>query len=426
MGALKIMRTKVEDALIAEAQKSSGANDNKAPLRAQGLLQLQQFGLPHRRVEEWKYTDLRAAWREPLPVAQKPDQGLIDAALKLAPTPDLPSLTFVNGYLVATADLPKGVEVISLEKETDEKILSQALEGWSDPALALNAAFLNAGAVVRVANNTLLEKPLHLNFRTVGKASASYPRIIIVVEESVRCLLFETHLSADETYACNGVVVFICAEKSDVQHVRVQVQGKKTINVVSTVADLGQDTKFTSFALEEGAILSRNQYFVRQSGEAAQISLSGVTLAKDKQHLDTTLFVDHAAPRGTSREVFKQVIVDEARGVFQGKVIVRSGAQKTDGHMNARGLLLSDNAEFDAKPELEIYADDVLCAHGATAGALDENLLFYLRARGISEAEAKALLTQAFIGEAVEKIEFAPLRQAVMARCTAWLAEHMS
>jgi Fe-S cluster assembly protein SufD len=426
MGVLKTMRTPVEDALIAEAAKLAVANDNSSSLRAQGLQQLQQLCLPHRRIEEWKYTDLRAVWREPLSLARKPDQTLVDAASKLAPKPDLPSLTFVNGFLTDTSQLPKGVEVISLEQERNCGVLCKALNGWSDPALALNSAFLQSGAVVRVAKGTKLNKPLHLDLRNVGAPSASYPRIVVLIEEGAQALFLETHAGDQQTYASNGVVIFVCAKDVKVEHVRVQVQGLKTINVLSTVADLGENVQFKSFSLEEGALLSRNQYFIRQTGENVQISLSGVSLAKGKQHLDTTLVVDHAVPHGISREVFKQVIVDEARGVFQGKVIVRPGAQKTDGHMNARGLLLSDRAEFDAKPELEIYADDVLCAHGATAGALDENLLFYLRARGIIESEAKSLLTQAFIGEAVEKIEFEPLREAVMARATAWLKENMS
>ncbi len=425
MGSLNAMRTKVEEALIAEAAKAS-ANDNRSPLRAEGLKQLQETGLPHRRVEAWKYTDLRSAWREPLALAQKPDKTLIETALKLAPVPDLPGLTFVNGYLVAASDLPNGVTAIALENETSGDNLSKPLEGWSDPALALNAAFLNAGAVLRIAKDTVFEKPLQLSLRTAGSSSASYPRIVVLIEDGARCTFLETHVSAHETYACNGVIVFVCGKNTDIRHTRVQTQGGKTINVLSTVAELGENARFQSFALEEGAILSRNQYFIRQTGKHARIDLSGVTLAKGKQHLDTTLVVDHALPQGVSRETFKQVITDEARGVFQGKVIVQPNAQKTDGKMSARGLLLSESAEFDAKPELEIYADDVLCAHGVTAGQLDRDLLFYLRARGIPESEAKALLTWAFIGEAVELIEFEPLRAAIMARCEAWLAENLS
>jgi Fe-S cluster assembly protein SufD len=428
MKSLQAMRTPVEDALIAEAARSAGANDNRSPLRTKGLQQLQEYGLPHRRVEQWKYTDLRSFWREPLAVAQKPNEALIAAAKQLPPAFDAEriGLSFVNGHFIQASELPKGMEVISLEKENNVKILANALEGWNDPLLALNSAFLNAGAVIRLAKNAVIEKIIHLDFRTVGSASASYPRIIVLIEEGARGTFFETHVSAEETYACNGVVMFICAKDSRVDHIRMQAQSKKTIHVLSSVIELGKNTNFNSFALEQGSGLSRNQYFIRQKGENAQIGLAGVTLAAGKQHLDTTLIVDHAVPHGVSREQFRQVIANEARGVFQGKVIVRPHAQKADGRMNARGLLLSESAEFYAKPELEIYADDVLCAHGATAGQLDQDLLFYLRARGINEHAAKALLTKAFLAEPVEQIANEALRAAMMARCEAWLSENFA
>ena len=187
------------------------------------------------------------------------------------------------------------------------------------------------------------------------------------------------------------------------------------------MAAIGAHARFNDFTFNIGGGVVRNQLFVRFDGEGTLAGLRGASLLKGKQHVDTTLVVDHKAGGCQSREVFKSVLDDESRGVFQGKIIVRPHAQKTDARMMTRALLLSEEAEADNKPELEIFADDVQCGHGATSGALDEDLKFYLMARGIPETEAEALLVQAFVGEAIEGIEHAGLRDALMEHVVAWL-----
>jgi Fe-S cluster assembly protein SufD len=184
---------------------------------------------------------------------------------------------------------------------------------------------------------------------------------------------------------------------------------------------VGARARFNEFLFTTGGALVRNQMFVRFEGEDTVAGIRGATLLKGRQHADVTLFADHAAPACTSREMFKSVLDDSGRSVFQGKIIVRQGAQKTDARMATHALLLTNDAEADNKPELEIYADDVQCGHGATAGALDQDLLFYLKARGIPEQEAETLLIQAFVGEAVEGIEHAGLRDSLMEQVGAWL-----
>jgi Fe-S cluster assembly protein SufD len=176
------------------------------------------------------------------------------------------------------------------------------------------------------------------------------------------------------------------------------------------------------FSFASGGAVVRNQIFMRLSGQETNANISGASLLKGRQHIDNTMVVDHTVPHCTSREIFKSVVDDEARAVFQGKIIVHPHAQKTDGKMAANALLLSEAAEADAKPELEIFADDVVCGHGATVGALDEDLLFYLRARGIPQKEAEALLIQAFIGAAVETIANEAVREALMGEAERWLA----
>jgi Fe-S cluster assembly protein SufD len=187
------------------------------------------------------------------------------------------------------------------------------------------------------------------------------------------------------------------------------------------MASVGARARFNEFLFTTGGAVVRNQLFVRFDGEDTVAGIRGATLLKGTQHADVTLFADHAARACTSREMFKSVLDDSGRSVFQGKIIVRQGAQKTDARMATHALLLTDSAEADNKPELEIYADDVQCGHGATSGALDQDLLFYLKARGIPEKEAETLLIQAFVGEAVEGIEHAGLRDALMDHVAAWL-----
>ncbi|MES2905591.1 MAG: Fe-S cluster assembly protein SufD [Pseudomonadota bacterium] len=410
MRSMSAIRTKAEEVVLETI------NEEADSAAAQWFA---ETGLPHRRMEAWKYTDIRAFWREPLKSAPQPDAATIKEAEALAPLPESKFLlTFVNGWLTSKAGVPQGVTIQPVQNDTAPAL-------WDDPALKLNAVLTGATVMITIPDGVTLDAPLHLNYRMAGAPSSTYPSVHIHAGKDSRVTIIETHVSAEETYVLNSTLIITCSRGAEVSHVRVQTQGSKTLNIVSTDVRLNENVRFSSFALEEGAALSRNQYFVTQAGEETEISLSGISLGKGKQHLDTTLVIDHSVPNSVSREMFKQVLTGESHGVFQGKIIVRPHAQKTDGQMNARGLLLSDDAEFYAKPELEIYADDVLCAHGATAGQLDEDLLFYLRARGLPEGEARAMLVSAFVGEALEKIDHEPLREALSARCEAWLKENL-
>ena len=211
-------------------------------------------------------------------------------------------------------------------------------------------------------------------------------------------------------------------DRARVDHVKLGVEGSSALHVATLAATIGADVEFNDFTFTIGGQVTRNQLFVRCAGESATVGLRGANLLKGRQHADTTLVLDHALPGCNSREVFKSVLDDESRGVFQGKIIVRPGAQKSDARMMTNALLLSEAAEADNKPELEIFADDVQCGHGATAGALDENLKFYLMARGIPDGDAESLLIQAFVGEAVEAIKHDGVKEALMEAVVRWLA----
>jgi Fe-S cluster assembly protein SufD len=210
-------------------------------------------------------------------------------------------------------------------------------------------------------------------------------------------------------------------DNAHVDHVKILAEGADALHVSTLAAAIGAHARFNSFTFTAGGAVVRKQLFLNFDGEGTVAGVRGATLLNGRQHADTTLVATHAARDCQSREVFKTVLDDEAHGVFQGRIIVRQRAQKTDAKMMTQALLLSDRAEADNKPELEIFADDVQCGHGATAGALDDELKFYLMARGIPSAEAESLLIQAFLGEAVEGIEHAGLREALMESVAAWL-----
>jgi Fe-S cluster assembly protein SufD len=243
-----------------------------------------------------------------------------------------------------------------------------------------------------------------------------------VVEQGARAMLIESHEGPEGTdYQVNAAVEIFVGDEAHVDHVKLIGEGADALHVSTLGAAIGAHARFNTFTFTAGGAVVRNQLFLKFDGEGTVAGIRGATLVKGNQHADTTLVVNHVARDCQSREVFKAVLDDEAHAVFQGRIIVRPHAQKTDARMMTRGLLLSERAEMDHKPELEIYADDVQCGHGATAGALDDELKFYLMARGIPAAEAEALLIQAFLGEAIEGIEHAGLREALMESVTAWL-----
>jgi Fe-S cluster assembly protein SufD len=245
----------------------------------------------------------------------------------------------------------------------------------------------------------------------------------VVVGEGAIATVIESFEGPDGVaYQSNTAAELQVGNKAWLEYVRVQAEGDAAIHLATILANIGAQAKLHTCSLTVGAAVSRLSVFLRCTGEGSETRLSGATLLRRKQHADTTLFVDHMTRGCSSREIFKSALDDESRGVFQGKIVVRPGAQKTDAKMMSAALLLGAAAEADHKPELEIFADDVQCGHGATAGALDEGLLFYLRARGIPRKEAEALLIRAFIGEAMEAVPHEALREAVLARAADWLA----
>jgi Fe-S cluster assembly protein SufD len=396
-------------------------------------------GLPHRRIEEWKYTDLRALMRDAKPLASPPDASAKarakDAGRVLGDL-DARRLVFVDGAFVPELsdlrELEAGLVVGSLAQAlTDGDPVVAARLGKlapaNDAAVVLNTALMGDGAVIRVASGATIERPLHLLFVASDKPAAIFARSLVTIDHGARVMLIESHEGpATSDYQVNAALELFAGDGAHVDHVKVIGEGTEALHVSTLAAAIGAHARFNTFSFISGGAVVRNQLFLRLDGEGTVAGIRGASLLKDRQHVDTTLFADHIARDCQSRQMFKSVLDNEAHGVFQGRIIVRRHAQKTDAKMMTQALLLSERAEADNKPELEIFADDVQCGHGATAGALDEELKFYLMARGIPPADAEAMLIQAFLGEAIEGIEHAGLREALIESVAAWLGARSS
>jgi Fe-S cluster assembly protein SufD len=434
---VRAIRTPAEEAIASafEAAKARlpGGSDI-ASLRERAFAAFAEGGLPSRRIEEWKYTDLRALLRNAAPLAGPPDAAAVARARKSDPFDGmaLRKLVLVNGAFVPELSdlkhLEKGLTVIPLARALAEahplaRRVGALRPETPDMALALNTAFLNDGVLIEVGEGALLERPIHVRHVFSGDAAASFARSLFVVGAGANATLIESFEGPNGIgYQVNSALETYVGDRAAAALVRLQAEGDTALHLSTWLAEVGANAEVSTCALTTGAAISRHSATVRFTGHHTNARLAGATLLRDRQHADTTLVVDHAVPDCTSREVFKSVLDETSRGIVQGRIVVRPDAQKTDARMSLNALLLAEGAEADQKPELEIFADDVQCAHGATSGALDEQLLFYLMARGIPRKQAEALLVQSFFGEALEQVAHEGLREALIGRATAWLA----
>lgn len=423
------------DAIYAAARDRLPGTAAVADARSEAFANFARQGLPHRRIEDWKYTDLRAQLGTVAPLAAAPQRAAREAAAAALAVHEAVAgalrLVLVDGAFVPelsdVARLPAGVSMQPLCAALDSDAGTDLLANRSpDPMQALNAALATDGVLVEIAGGTELGQPIvHLVHVATRVGTAAYSRSRLVLGNGVRATLVESYVAAAgaANYQTSDMVTIAIGDGAELQHIRLMEEARDAIHIAGAVFTLGAKARLNSFNLTIGGRLSRYQTTVTFAGEGSDVLTNGVTLLGGRRHGDTTLLVDHAVPGCTSRENFRAVLDAQGHAVFQGRIVVRPKAQKTDGKMMTRGLLLSDEAEIDNKPELEIFADDVSCGHGATAGALDESLLFYLRARGLPEADAQALLIEAFVGEAIETIADDDLREVVVAAAKRWLKE---
>lgn len=438
-----VMKTKAEAALgeqfEAVAPRLPGTGWVKE-LRKTAIGAFEALGLPHRRIEEWKYTDLRERLREAFPPAQANKGAVpaadVDRALGHLAAPDADRLVFVDGAFRAELSRTDGFGQAVEFKPMAETLaaappwLRAKFDGSSvsreDSVRALNLAFMTDGALLKIKAGQRIKRPIMLVFARSGAASkAVTTRNIVAVEAGARLTLIETHVAlpgASGQHQENALTDITLAEGAKVVHIKCVGDAGEGAHLATWLANVGKSAVYSVFQLTAGTALARNQLFAKFTGTDASIDASGVFLGRNRDHIDTTLVVDHAVPACASRELFKGVLDGRARGVFQGKVVVRPDAQKTDGKQMAQALMLSEDAEFDSKPELEIHADDVVCGHGSTCAEIDPDMLFYLRSRGLPKEEARAMLIESFVAEAIEKVEDEDVRGALMGIARQWLA----
>jgi Fe-S cluster assembly protein SufD len=390
--------------------------------------------LPSTRVEAWKYTNLQGIAKLNLVPADGLPAVDLERLEQLLPG-DFPAYRVVlgngrwRGDLVRLDGLPTGCEVVPLSHASGAN--SQVVSASTDraavdlsPINALNAAYAEDGVLIHLSAGIRLDQPLHLIFINQGAEStpAMHPRVIVQMEEGSALTLIESHIGQGEgAYFATPVTDISIAGQGKLRHIKYQDEGLGAIHLGFSEARLGRDASYEHLLLSLGGALVRNELRAVMAEEGGCVLLNGAYLARGRQHVDNTTDIAHAAPRCRSREVYKGALDDHARGVFQGRIVVQPGAQETDGHQLNRTILLSDGAEIDTKPMLEIYADDVKCSHGATAGALDADWLYYLRSRGVGEVEARRLIVEGFLGEVIDEIGMPALSEHYRARVGAWL-----
>ena len=406
-------------------------------VRDEAMARFRSSGFPTRKVESWKFTGLAHLARTAFRQDDGPDVARIvrESIEAHRLTPDCHLAVFVNGrFQPALSDLgrlPVCTRVVDFSRadEHDLQLMTGPLAVADSPGaralVDLNTALMRDGAIVHLGRGASID-PLQLMFLTLPTAEpgAAHVRNLLRAEAGSSAMVVETHVGLGSgPYWTNAVTQVAVAPNAVLRHYKLQAEGESAFHIAETSIRLEHDAAYRAFALSLGGRLARNELDVALAGEHGEAHLAGATLARGDQHLDTTLRVEHKAPRCGSSQDFKSIVDDRAHAVFQGRIRVAPNAQKTDARQLSRNLLLSGTAAADAKPELEILADDVKCSHGAAIGDLDKDAIFYLRARGLDDAQARALLIDGFVGELIDGIEGEAAQAYFRRAFTAWLDE---
>lgn len=393
-------------------------------VRRSAMDRFEQLGFPSVRDEEWKYTNLAALAKQSFVPANRPEQVTLDAARFVYPETTTAHLVVINGFyserLSSTTGLENVVAIDLLTAVSDaryNKIARAYLArnaGYHNNGLAaLNTAFLQSGLFLWIPKNENVETPIQVTFVTDAEQvdGASFPRLLIVAEENSSATVIESFIStSDRQYFTDAVAEIVVKEGARLEHYRMQRESKEAFHTSITSAELGRSSSYNTTSINLGGRLSRHDISVVMDNEGAECWVDGLYLIGSDQHADTHSVIDHQQPHCTSHQLYKGILDGNARAVFNGKIFVREGAQKTDAMQTNKNLLLSPQARIDTKPQLEIYADDVKCAHGAAVGQIDEEELFYLQARGINPELGRSLLTYGFAEEVIEKIKLTSIR----------------
>lgn len=410
----------------ARREQSASEPEWLTALRRDAIARFDATGFPTTRNEAWKYTDVSPILRVPFASATGSIGKLSFAGFEClrAPEAEGTCLVFVDGVyhpeLSSMAGLNDCLVVTDFEtavaRHGDELsgLLGSVSEPVATPFGSLNLAMASGGAVIIAPRNCTFAGPVHIVYLSGGgdEPVASHPRTLVVAGESSSLTVVETFASVNGVASLtNAVAEFRVGENAKVDHIRVQREGREAFHVGATAVEVARSGSYSSIAISIGASLARHDLTVQLKDQGAECRIDGLYLTEGSQHTDSHTRIDHLVPHCTSRQLYKGVLDGESRAVFNGKVVVHHDAQKTEAHQTNRNLMLSERARVDTKPELEIFADDVVCSHGATVGALEAEEQFYLASRGLDEATARAVLTYGFAEEIVEEISVASVRR---------------
>ena len=397
-------------------------------LRREAMGTFERLDFPTMKDEDWHFTNVAPIAEKMFGLPRKGGEVSEDLIARFAFGSEWNTIVFVNGRLERIDEQSKNIrgttistlaEEIAKDGELVKRHLSKLATPESAAFTALNSAFAADGAVIRVAADTVVDKPIHLLFISDENAenTAIQTHNLIFAEHHSQCTIIESYVSVGgENYFSNAVTEVFVAEGARIGHYKLQTESRSAFHVGTIQVQQARDSRYESFSFATGAKLSRTNVYTTLAGDAAEAILNGLYMVDGSQHVDHQTRIEHVAPNCPSHELYKGILDGNSHGVFNGKVYVHPEAQKTDGKQSNNNLLLSDGARVDTKPQLEIFADDVKCTHGATVGRLDETALFYMRSRGIGPSQAKRLLTYAFAADVLEKIELEPLKEALEAQ----------
>jgi Fe-S cluster assembly protein SufD len=397
-------------------------------LRRTAMGTFERLDFPTMKDEDWHFTNIAPVAEKMFGLPRKGGAISSEVIARFSYGQNWNTVVFVNGRLDRADIESAGIEVSSLAaeivrgSEAVKRHITKLASSESASFNALNAALAADGAVLRIAADTKVAKPIHFLFISDSNAenTAIQTRNLVFAERHSECTIIESYVTVGgNNYFSNAVTEVFVADGSRLSHYKLQTESRDAFHVGTIQVHQGRDSRYESFSFATGAKLSRTNIYTTLAGDAAEVILNGLYMVDGSQHVDHQTRIEHVAPNCPSHELYKGILDGRSHGVFNGKVYVHPEAQKTDGKQSNNNLLLSDAARVDTKPQLEIFADDVKCTHGATVGRLDEIALFYMRSRGIGPAQAKRLLTYAFAADVLEKIELEPLKEALEAQVLA-------
>ena len=400
-------------------------SDKIHPMRQKAFTKFLETGLPTQKWEDWRFTNLSEITKENFRISEIQDAPINPIDLSEFEIDGVADIVIYNGHFQEDiSSVPDGVQLMSgVDYLEMKKWTFESAE--HSPFDLLNTAFMDSGMSIMLDNGIVVEQPIRMIFLSSSEEKLMVsPVVHIELGESASATFIEHHCGNSNSFFENGSTYITLGQNAQLDHIRIQSNSSESINMANLNVEQFEDSRYSFLQFAEGGKLGRLNIHADLKGEGADCSLNGLALSTDTQHLDNHIITDHRVPHCTSSQNFKSVLQNKSSGVFNGRTIVREDAQKTDSSQSNKNLLLSKNALMNSNPQLEIYADDVKCAHGSTTGALDENALFYLRSRGLDVLAAKALMVRGFANELLDKIKHDSIRSFITERFDHWLTEN--